>query len=118
MLLARGIPFLMHKYPVAQSSCNDNHSSLLGTIAISRSSPGRTTPNRNVAEPTLTPKLSKPTLTRNVENPTFPRDVKELTLTRKISEPPLTNYFPELTLPRQIAEPPPTRYLAGPTLIR
>ena len=46
------------KYPVAQSSCNNNHSSLLGTIVISCSSLGRTTPNRNVAEPTLTPKLS------------------------------------------------------------
>ena len=70
------------KYPVAQSSCNNNHSSLLGTIVISCSSLGRTTPNRNVAEPTLTPKLSEPTLTRNVENPTFTRDVEELTLTR------------------------------------
>ena len=96
------------KYPVAQSSCNNNHSSLLGTIVISRSSLGRTTPNRNMAELTLTPKLSEPTLTRNVENPTF---------TRMISEPPLTNNFPELTLPRQITEPPPTRYGAGPTLI-
>ena len=88
------------KYPVAQSSCNNNHSSLLDTIDIYCLSLGRTTSNRNVAKPTLNPKLSELTLTRNVENPSFTRDVEELILTRKISKLP------------------PTHYVAGPTLIR